>query len=92
PHRPLEHIAKVELLLILPQTDILPKKTKFCPLLLKASICNGERYRDANCFVPKARGCKIYQRYSIIKRFFRKPATRLRLLKISDYFLPIHKG
>ena len=92
PYRPLEHIAKVELLLDIPKTYILPKGTKFCPLLLKDSICNTDMYKDTNCFEEKARGCKIYQRYSIIKRIFKKPATRLKLLRISDYLFPVHKG
>jgi len=94
---PLEHIAEVEIQIKLkndlPQTHILPTNgVEFCELLSRDSICNGERYRDTNCFKEKANGCNIYQRYSKILRIFKRPKFSLKLLKISDYLLPIHKG
>ena len=94
---PLEHIAEVERQIKLrkriPQTYILPGVVEFCELLLENnSICNEERYRDKNCFEEKAEGCKIYQRYTKIKKVFKNENITLGLLKISNYILPIHKG
>lgn len=72
-------------------TKLLPEGTEFCEVIY-SDFCQNEKTRDGNCFQTKAQGCKIYQRYQIIKNYYADGDETLEILSLSDKISPINRG